>query len=483
MIWTLTNTWVRVEGTDSERAWLYEYLVFRCKSFRPSGGKVKFFMEDHRLYEMKLDRFPAGLARATYAKAKEEGLAITIADVRTGKVAPDENADLEWLRHHPFASIDPIVHEIDAVKAVWANPRCILKLPTGAGKGDIACGIVRSIPVKWLFLVHRASLVDQQWQRFLKKIGETDAGRVTCVSFQQVLEWVQAKHQPGMNLLREVGGVLVDECHGLGAPSYYDIVMRTENAYYRVGLSATVKRGDGRHIYTTAALGQLAYKVEARYLIDIGILSEPKITFLVCRQKGGKAKTWQGAHGENVVRNATRNRLFLNTCIRAAKPSLAFVKQVNHGKRLAEALLKKGIKAEFVWGAKNTKVRGAAIERLERGDTDLIVTNVVFQEGIDIPSLRSVVVGTGGASPVASIQRLGRGTRRDKGKSTFEVWDFADLGCGCMTDPDAEKHKACDWLEEHFKKRRRAYEAEGFTFTVEDPTSAQIELTAQDVAT
>lgn len=479
MIWTLTNTWVRVmEATESERSWLYDYLVFRCKSFRPRSGKMKFFMEEIRLYDVKLDKFPAGLARTTYKKARDEGLSITISDVRTGRTPPNDTVDLEWLRHHPHASIDPIVHEIDAVKTVWESPRCVLKLPTGAGKGDIAAGIVRSVPVKWLFLVHRASLVDQQMKRFIDKIGETDAARVTCAGFQYVRERLLARDASIIDLVRTVNGVMVDECHSLGAPGNYEVVMACENAYYRVGLTATPHRGDGRSVFMTAALGNIAYKVEAKYLMEIGILSKPNIKFLVVRHKGSDAKTWQGAHGAHVVRNAERNKLLLSTCVTAAKPSLAFVKELKHGKRLCEALEKKGIKTEFVWGAKNVKVRAAAIDRLERGDTEVIVCNVVFQEGVDIPSLRSIIIGTGGASPIATIQRMGRGTRRSDGKSEFEVWDFADLGCGCQDDPDLEKHKACGWLEEHFKKRRRAYEAEGFESAVVD--TRQLELTAQD---
>ncbi len=487
MIWTLDNCWVRVQGTDEERSWLYGYLVFRARAFKPEGSntkKVKFFEQTHHLYDLQQDRFPAGLARRTFKRAKEEGLTVEIRDVRAKPVEPNRTADLEWLRHHPYANIEPIVHEIDAVEAVWKSPRGVLKLPTGSGKGDIACGLTRSIVCTWLFLVHRSSLVKQQAERFLAKTGEAagvigdgqfDIKRVTCATFQSIAQGLARRDKRIEQLVGTVQGVMVDECHSLGGEENYGVVMKCRAAHYRVGLTATPKRGDGRSVFMTAALGDIVYTVEARYLRDIGILSWPDITFLVSRQKGSDAVTWQGAHGDGLIRNRDRNRLLLSTTIKAAKPCLAFVKQLTHGKRLKEALEKKGIRAEFMWGGKNPRARSAAIER---GDTEVIVCNVIFQEGVDIPSLRSVVIGTGGASPIASIQRLGRGTRRADGKNTFEVWDFADLGCGCEGDADMAVHKACRWLEAHFKKRRSAYLSEGFECRVVD--MAQLELTAQD---
>ena len=79
----------------------------------------------------------------------------------------------------------------------------------------------------------------------------------------------------------------------------------------------------------------------------------------------------------------------------------------------------------------------------------MLVSSVVLQEGCDIPSLASIVVGAGGKSAIATLQRLGRGTRTDGGKKTeFQVFDVADKG-----NP---------WLVKHARARTKAFLSEGF---------------------
>ena len=90
----------------------------------------------------------------------------------------------------------------------------------------------------------------------------------------------------------------------------------------------------------------------------------------------------------------------------------------------------------------------AAIKALEFHEVDVVVCSKVFQQGIDIPELRAVVIGGGGKSIIAALQRLGRGGRATENKSTFELWDVADEGCM--------------WLRRHARARRKAYLSEGY---------------------
>jgi late competence protein required for DNA uptake (superfamily II DNA/RNA helicase) len=185
--------------------------------------------------------------------------------------------------------------------------------------------------------------------------------------------------------------------------------------------------------------------------------------------------TWTGVYGEAIVRSRERNVAVVEAVRRAAKPCLVFVQQIKHGRHLEERLRRAGVAVEFVWGKDDTRERRAAIERLVRSQSEVLVCNVIFQEGIDIPSLASVVVATGGASPVAAIQRIGRGMRVDAvtGKSTFEVWDFADQGCGCDG-----AHTGCRWIERHARERAKAYRAEGFEVAVIPEAAKQLEIEA-----
>jgi superfamily II DNA or RNA helicase len=85
---------------------------------------------------------------------------------------------------------------------------------------------------------------------------------------------------------------------------------------------------------------------------------------------------------------------------------------------------------------------------------------VIFQEGIDIPALRSVIIGTGGKSTIASLQRIGRGMRMAEGKHEFEVWDVLDQG---------QK-----WLKAHALGRFQAYGREGHEVVVLQPGDLEL---------
>jgi superfamily II DNA or RNA helicase len=150
-----------------------------------------------------------------------------------------------------------------------------------------------------------------------------------------------------------------------------------------------------------------------------------------------------------IVESTERNAGVVETCRNAPKPCMLFVKKIEHGRALKIELEQAGLRAEFVWGDKSTQQRDAAVERLERGDADVLIASVVFQEGVDVPSLRSVVIASGGRSVIAALQRVGRGMRTDDGKKmTFQVFDFLDQGS--------------PMLERHSRRRMNTYVREGY---------------------
>ena len=247
-------------------------------------------------------------------------------------------------------------------------------------------------------------------------------------------------------------GFVVHNCHVVAAESYGAIARATKNAFYRIGLSGTpLARGDKRSIFVVGSLGSVIYKISAAQLIEEGVLSRPVVRMVTCPQDS-TAATHQGVYGELIARSRIRNRLLAMMARAAASPGLLFVKEVKHGQQVVRMLAKLGLNAEFVWGALDVPTRQTLIKRLVRGDLDFLVCSVVFQEGIDIPSLRSVIIGAAGQSVIASLQRIGRGMRAGTDKTTFEVWDVLDV--------DLVPRKKPGWMAKHAKKRFAAYRAE-----------------------
>ena len=328
-----------------------------------------------------------------------------------------------------------------------------------SGKTELAIALHQVLSCRWLFLVHRTTLVEQAAERFTLRTGQTadiiGEGRwentgatFTCASFQSIYSALKRKDPRVLVLLQQIQGLLVDEVHVLPSDTYWRVSMTTQQAYYRFGLSGTpLARGDRRSLLAIASTGPIIYRIQPDVLIAAGVLAKPRIQLVPVAQLS-TCKTWQGVYGECIVRSRTRNQTIVDCAKRAEKPCLVFVKEIQHGRLLTERLLKANLRAEFVFGADSTPERQAATRRLVRGDLDVLVSSVIFQEGVDIPQLRSVVIANGGRSVIAALQRIGRGMRVTADKNTFQVWDVADHGCKL--------------LERHTKARVRAYTSQGY---------------------
>jgi len=229
-------------------------------------------------------------------------------------------------------------------------------------------------------------------------------------------------------------------------------------AYYRIGLSGTpLARSDKRSAYVTGGIGPVLMRLKPEVLQEEEVLARPQIRMVRLEQMVANS-TWAGIRREAIVRSDERNEVLLSCIAAAAKPCWAFVKEIAHGARVTAETNRAGMSAEWVSGKDSTERRAALIEAQERGDFEVLVCSTVFQTGRDMPSLRSIVVGSGDKSVIATLQRIGRGMRVDKatGKTTFEVWDIWDEG-----------HPL---LDRHTDERRRSYEREGYKVEIITPS-------------
>jgi superfamily II DNA or RNA helicase len=113
--------------------------------------------------------------------------------------------------------------------------------------------------------------------------------------------------------------------------------------------------------------------------------------------------------------------------IAAEKPCLVLVRERKHECALLR-MLRGAVSAETVDGRASPAQRKAAATRLMRGDTDVLVASGIFDTGVDLPEVRTVIVASAGKSQLAAVQRMGRGTRIAKDKDSFVLVDFEDRG-------------------------------------------------------
>lgn len=461
---TVENTYTYATRlTEDERLWLHHFLTFEDAR----RGKDD---EPERMYNFTKNRFPTGMLPIVEKGAKQEGYEVERIDKRVCPAVLDMDADLDWLTVRKIErNGEEIAYQHEAVMCAVYAGRGIIRSPTGSGKGEKVVGIAKSVPIKWLFLVHRSNLRDDICERFnargdgseawrAEKNGWRLAERFTVATFQTLYRNLDRPEVKAM--LKEVQGIIVDECHALPAKSHLKVAMACPNAYYRIGLSGTpLDRGDNKSLTAVAALGPICFNVTYRELSAAGYVPDPQVTFVGCHQTTNR-RTWNAVYDELIVHSRTRNKLLVKLAKRARKPAVLFVERIAHGKALEEDLQMAGLQAQFVYG--KTKGRRNVASGVETGDLDVLITNGVFQEGLDIAAFRSVILGQGYQAKIMMLQRIGRGMRLEKDASgrilpdsrTFEVWDINDTG-----QP---------WMARHSNNRKKAYLKVGYSVTMED---------------
>lgn len=485
------NQLTKVLADDDELSWLTNYLQFEdsSNSFYMADGKAAYSGAKQRFfYNYHTKSFPSGLAALAYREALKEGFKVEIFDQRTKPATLDPSIDLEWLKERKL--LDGTPFQFEAVNRCMIRTRGVLWLPTGSGKTEIAVGVCKAVPVRWIFLAPEADLMTNFADRYELRTGEPcgrigdgmwdDDHRVVSCTFQTLARALKDDAQKVRKMLAQFQGMFVDEVHQLPANSFYEVAMNIPNAYYRFGMSGTaLLRSDSRSMFIVSAMGEPIYQVSAKDLIDAQHISRPTIKFVPFATDIPKSKTYIGAYTE-LVTCVRRNQLIAQMAHAARKPALVFVRRDKHGLDLKKRIAKLGHNVEFVNGKWSLKRRKEAIRKLRCLELDVVICTKVWQTGTDIPELEGLVIATGGASAIESLQRVGRGTRivRDsKGrvvKGEVEVWELYD------EDPKEinpltgrKKQSKAQWFEKHSKQRKASYEMEGYPVEVLTPLEAR----------
>lgn len=462
----LTNRVARVtRATPEERAWLRGYLSFPDPRAHFQGREGDDAYE--KLFNEADESFPAGFTSPVVAAARDADVKVELIDNRVVPAPRDADADLAWLRPYQLVAVDRCDKRV----------RGILHHATGAGKSEVAVALTRALPAPWLFLAPNLTLVNNTADRFLKRnrehgvdlgepgrIGEgdwTEGDRLTCATYQSIYQAIGT--EKWRRLMARVKGLICDESHSVPAVTFRRATELCD-AYWRIGLSATpLARGDMKSAWAVAMLGPVIHRVTAAELVASGDISDARVRMVTVQHPMPDGFRYDEVYQELIVDSAVRNAVIVQLAQKAEKPAFLFVRKIEHGRVLMGQLTRAGVRAEFVWGARSTRQIDAYVSALKRGAIDVIVTSAVLKQGVDVPSLRTVINAAGGKSIIDALQKLGRGSRLEKDadgqvvKDTFDLIDVMDVGN--------------EWIEKHAKDRRRAYMAEGYRVTVEGQTA------------
>jgi hypothetical protein len=228
--------------------------------------------------------------------------------------------------------------------------------------------------------------------------------------------------------------VIVDEFHHAAAASYTRWLDHLTPKLL-LGLTATPERADGLDIVHWFD-GRIAAELRLWTALDQGLLA-PFHYFAVADATDLSALEWR--RGGYVPAELStlytgdhrRVDLILSELEKkVAEPlrmrSLGFCVSVEHARFMAERFRTRGFKAEALDATSPAVVRQAALRRLQSGELQILFAVDLFNEGLDIPSIDTVLLLRPTESAVVFLQQLGRGLRLspETGKSCLTVLDF-----------------------------------------------------------
>jgi superfamily II DNA or RNA helicase len=222
--------------------------------------------------------------------------------------------------------------------------------------------------------------------------------------------------------------VVFDEFHHAAARTYRKADKRL-NYKFLLGLTATPFRGDRKDI---AALcdHNIVVQYELRSGIETGILTpyhyygcfdDINYDDIAISDRGYSARDLERKlvikeRHEAIVKK-WREKAF-------GLPTLAFCCSLEHAEKVASAFRRAGVGAECYVSTTPPAERLELLDRLRRGDVQVLCTVDVLNEGADIPFIECLLFLRPTESKRIFVQQLGRGLRKYVGKSHCLVIDF-----------------------------------------------------------
>lgn len=230
--------------------------------------------------------------------------------------------------------------------------------------------------------------------------------------------------------------IVVDEFHHAAARSYQDLLTTFKPAVL-LGLTATPERMDGKSILPWFD-DRIAAEIRLPEAIDMGLLS-PFHYFGVSDDVSLKDLQWSaGGYRDSDLNNvyvfnravAERRAKAVAKAVYDYLPSveeakgLGFCVSKEHAKFMADQFNSLGIPSACVTDETSDELRAAAPARLRSGECKFIFVVNVYNEGVDIAEVNTVLFLRPTKSLTIFLQQLGRGLRLSEGKECLTVLDF-----------------------------------------------------------
>ena len=383
-----------------------------------------------------------------YDEGQRERLARAL---QAEKYFDSNNAEIYTMDIQPYSYQQEILDRLEAERTVRGFIRNLVVAATGTGKTVISALDYKRFrrqnagqPCRLLFIAHREEILKQSLYTFravLKdaNFGEMFVGAFRPDSIEHLFMSIQTFNS--QNFMQKTTPdfydyIIVDEFHHAAAPTYQKLL-----EYYQpkvlLGLTATPERMDGKNILSYFG-NRIAAEIRLPEAIDRKLLSPFQyfgVTDTVDLDglkwaAGGYDKTelsniysFSGKIAERRADMIIASLLKYVTDIDEVK-GLGFCVSVAHAEFMCRHFNERGIPSMFLSGQSPDEERRSAKDSLVSGKVRFIFVVDIYNEGVDIPEVNTVLFLRPTESLTVFLQQLGRGLRLAEGKECLTVLDF-----------------------------------------------------------
>lgn len=353
-----------------------------------------------------------------------------------------------------FFDLQPKTYQLEMLEQLTTErahgrTRNLLVAATGTGKTVVAafdyrntCRIEGGRP-RLLFVAHREEILRQALRTYREVLRDPEFGDLLTGSHQPE-RWdhlfATIDSVTSRDLVATVGAdhwntVVVDECHRLAADRF-DAFAKAVRPSVLLGLTATPERSDGQPIapyFDSRPDGSPAVELRLWHALDLQLLAP--FEYYACDDATDFSEVPWDRPGEReavdnlVTGNDVRAKLVINEWRRLASDArhsraIVFCVSVAHAEFMTDWLNRAGLPAACVVGTTASEERRRAPQRLASGELCALVTVDLYNEGIDLPMVDTLLLLRPTQSPVLFQQQIGRGLRLAPGKESCLVLDF-----------------------------------------------------------